>query len=128
MRIFQNLSITSLSPLRNPSSAREARVPESPLGDNLRLLFDVIDFADLNYTWVLFERLIAFDISCHLKRDIDFCNFNKIFGFQELENCNKTDLINCFLLNARFLIYRCKIEKPNQNIIISTINLLKKSE
>ena len=51
------------------------------IGDNIRLLFDVIDFADLNYTWVQFERLIAFDICCHLKRDIDFCNFNKIFGF-----------------------------------------------
>ena len=41
-------------------------------------------------------------------------NFNKIFGFQELENCTKTDLINCFLLNARFLIYRCKVEKKKQ--------------
>ena len=40
------------------------------------------------------------------------------------------DLINCFLLNARFLIYRCKIEKTKLNIMffISTFNLLKKSE
>ena len=45
-------------------------------------------------------------ICCHFKRDIDFCNFNKILGFQELENCTQTDLINCFLLNARFLIDR----------------------
>ena len=35
-------------------------------------------------------------ICCHFKQDIDFCNFNEIFGFQELENCNKTNLINCF--------------------------------
>ena len=65
-------------------------------------------------------------ICCHFKRDIDFCNFITIFGFQELENCNKTDLTNCFLLNARFLIYRprCKIEKtkPNVMLFISTIN------
>ena len=69
-------------------------------------------------------------ICCHFKRDINFCNFNKIFGFQELENCTKTDLINCFLLNARFLIYRCKIEKtkPNIMLFISTINLQKKTE
>ena len=40
------------------------------------------------------------------------------------------DLINCFLLNARFLIYRCKIEKtkPNIMLFISTINLQKKTE
>ena len=69
-------------------------------------------------------------ICCHFKRDIDFCNFNKSFGFQEFENCTKTDFINCFLLNARFLIYRCKIEKtkPNIMLFISTINLLKKTE
>ena len=69
-------------------------------------------------------------ICCHFKRDINFCNFNKIFGFQELENCTKTDLINCFLLNARFLIYRCKIEKtkPNIMLFISTINLQKKKQ
>ena len=69
-------------------------------------------------------------VCCHFKWDIDFCNFNKIFGFQELKNCTKTDLINCFSLNARFLIYRCKIEKnkPNIMLFISTINLLKKSE
>ena len=40
------------------------------------------------------------------------------------------DLINCFLLNARFLIYRCKIKNTNPNIMlfISSINSLKKSE
>ena len=66
-------------------------------------------------------------ICCHFKRDIDFCNFNKIFGFQELENCTKTNLINCFLLNARFLIIRCKIEKtlPNTMLSMSSINSLK---
>ena len=55
---------------------------------------------------------------CHFKRDIDFCNFNKIFGFQELENCDKTDLINRFLLNARFSIHRCKIEKNKPNMLL----------
>ena len=46
-----------------------------------------------------------------------------------LESCTKTDLINCFLLNARVLIYRCKIEKtkPNIMLFISTINLQKKT-
>ena len=34
------------------------------------------------------------------------------FGFSLLiSRVRKTDLINCFLLNAKFLIYRCKIEK-----------------
>ena len=67
-------------------------------------------------------------ICCDFKQDLDFCNINKIFGFQELENCIKTDLINCFLFHARFLIYRCKIEKTKPNIMLfkSTINLLKK--
>ena len=65
-------------------------------------------------------------ICSYFKRDIAFYNFNKIFGFEQLENCNMTDLINSFLLNGRFLIYRCRKSTPNRLIFISTINSLKK--
>ena len=66
----------------------------------------------------------------HFKRGRDFCNFNHVFEFKELENCNKKELINWFLLNTRFLLYRYKIEKAKPNIMLytSTFNSLKKSE
>ena len=69
-------------------------------------------------------------ICCYFKRNIDICNFNKIFGIEYFENQNNTDLLICFLLKARFLIYRHKIEKTRPNIIsfINSIRLAKQSE
>jgi len=51
---------------------------------------------------------VAWYISRLLKICLTLNNFNKIFGFQKNDyNCNLI-LINCLLLCARYVIYRCK--------------------
>jgi len=62
-------------------------------------------------------------ISCYFRRKVDIKNFNKLFGFECFENQNITELLNCFLLNARFLIYRHKYAKikPTVSTVIDKI-------
>jgi len=68
---------------------------------------------------------------CHcFKRNIDVSNFNKLYGFEMFENSNVTKLLNCFLLNARFLIYTHKSHKyekskPTVAAFIRIINCVK---
>jgi len=65
---------------------------------------------------------------CHyFKRNIDVSNFNKLFGFELFENSNVTKLLNCLLLNARFLIYSHKYEKSKPTVVAftRTINWVK---
>jgi len=50
-------------------------------------------------------------IGYYFRRKVDINNFIKFFGFKRFKNQNITDLLNCFLLNARFLIYRHKYAK-----------------
>jgi len=70
---------------------------------------------------------VIFWIGCYFRRKVDIKNFNKLFGFERFENQNITDLLNCFLHNARFLICRHKYAKtkPTISAFIDKLNGLK---
>jgi len=53
--------------------------------------------------------------------------FNKMFGFEHYLNQSVTSLLNCILLNARFTIYRHKIQKTKP-IISSFLQMIKNAK
>jgi len=61
------------------------------------------------------------------RRDINLTNFNKLFRFLIGNNLK---LLNCILLNARFLIYSCKYSKCklSLNLLLVALQHVKKSE
>jgi len=66
-----------------------------------------------NDDWLLF--------SIWNQHEID--NFNKLFGFKHYNTKSTTVLLNCFLLNTRYVIYRHKYDgfKPTLASYIQTI-------
>ena len=69
-------------------------------------------------------------INRYFKRNVVVNNFNKLFGIGYPENNSVTKLINCFLLNARFLIYLHKFEKTKPTIgsFVQTFTILKSTK
>jgi len=57
-------------------------------------------------------------------------SFERLFGFQLQNNCEKELFINSLLLSARFLIYRCKYSgtKPNMLQYFNLLNNIKSTE
>jgi len=53
--------------------------------------------------------------------------FNKTFGFEHYLNQNVTSLLDCILLNARFTIYRHKIQKTKP-LISSFLRMIKNAK
>jgi len=105
--------------------------------------FDLIDSSTCGFCNLENETLMHLFCDCHeicdfweevtlwlthfFRRDINFTNFNKLFGFLIGNNLK---LLNCILLNARFIIYSCKYSnrKPNLNLLFVTLQHVKKSE
>ena len=45
-------------------------------------------------------------LNCHFNCETILNDFNKLFVFEHFESNTKTIVLNCFLLNARFSVYR----------------------
>ena len=66
----------------------------------------------------------------HFKCDIILNDFNKLFGFEYFKSNAKTNVLNCFLLNARFLIFRHRSSntKPTTETFLHSMRIIKSSE
>ena len=55
-------------------------------------------------------------ISSFLRDSFFINNFNKVFGVSKINsNEHNTYLLNCLLLCARFVIYRCTVNMPTES-------------
>ena len=57
-------------------------------------------------------------------------NFNKVFGFKHFKSNVKTNVLNCFLLNARFSVFRhrCSNTKAAIESFLHFMRIIKFSE
>ena len=64
------------------------------------------------------------------KCDTILSDFKKLFSFEYFESNAKTILLNCFLLNTRFLVFKlkCSNTKPAYESFLSSIKILKSSK
>ena len=73
------------------------------------------NFLYLFRTWpvvITFWENVSACISSFLKDSFSFNNFDKVFGVQKINNNeHNAYLLNCLLLCARFVVYRCKYGK-----------------
>ena len=69
-------------------------------------------------------------LSHHFKCDIILNDFYKLFGFEHFESNAKTVVLNCFLLNTRFLVFRhrCSNTKPTNESFLHYMRFVKSSE
>ena len=77
-----------------------------------------------------FWNKISSWLSHHFKCDINLYDFNKLFGFEHFESNAKTIVLNCFLFNARFSVfrYRCGNMKPTIELFLHSMRFVKSSE
>ena len=69
-------------------------------------------------------------LSHHFKCNIILNSFTKLFGFEYFESNTKTVVLNCFLLNARFSVFRhkCNNTKPTIESFLHSMRFVKSSE
>ena len=69
-------------------------------------------------------------LSHHFKCNIILNSFNKLFGFEYFESNAKTVVLNCFLFNARFSVFRhkCNNTKPTIESFVHSMRFVKSSE
>jgi len=69
-------------------------------------------------------------ISSYFHRNIEIDNFNKLFVFEHYNTKLTTVLLNCFLLNVRYVIYRHKYDgfKSTLALNIRTIKNVQRTE
>ena len=64
--------------------------------------------------WTVCGKTLVPCSVCFLEKTFYKQIFNKLFGFPNFEDF--TILLNCLLLNARFIIYRSEYEKLRPNL------------
>ena len=70
---------------------------------------------------------VRFWLSHHFKRNIILNDFNKLYGFEHFELNAKTNVLNCFLFNARFLVFkhRCSKTRPTVESFLHSMRIIK---
>ena len=69
-------------------------------------------------------------LSHHFKCDVILNDFNNLFDFEHFESNAKAIVLNCFLLNARFSVFRHKSSNTKSTIesFLHSIRIIKSSE
>ena len=69
-------------------------------------------------------------LSHHFKCNIYLNDLNKLFVFEYFESNAKTNVLNCFLLNARFSVFkhRCSNTKPTIESFLHSLRIIKSSK
>ena len=69
-------------------------------------------------------------LSHHFKGDITLNDFNKLFEFEHFESNAKTNVLNYFLLNAKYSVFRhsCSNTKPAVESFLYSMRIIKSSE
>ena len=83
---------------------------------------------------LVYTHLLKFcdDISSWLsdKCNIILNDFNKLFCFEHFKSNAKANVLNCFLLNARFSVFRhrCSNKKPTIESFLHSMRLVKSNK
>ena len=69
-------------------------------------------------------------LNYHFKCDIILNDFNKLFRFENFKSNVKTNILNCFLLNAKFSVFRHKFSntKPAIESFLHSMRIIKSGE